>query len=154
MARLDEIIEAVDALDPFERKRLAALLAAKKRGDDGQLSRQEQYVADAVREITRRRLPSLALIDLGLRPQAAELFDFLDNQIEGLREPQIAALVTLCLSALADHLQNRGSPVPVTPKTLLANIPHMARAVDRAYPGYHRAGILRVLVSAVVDTAA
>jgi len=156
MGRPEEILEALDALPPAERRQFHALLAQSKRsrGDDGVFSREERYLADALFQITRNRLPNKALIDLGLRPKTIELFDYLENQIADLREPQIAELTRLCISALADHLQARRSPVPVTSKTLLEHMGRISLAVERAYPGYHRAGILKMLVLSVTDTAA
>lgn len=140
---VEELAAAVLALDPDERKQFEGLIAPV----DTALSRRSQYVADAVYEITGQRPALRVLRSSGkIDRRTRELFEWFGTQIDGFNETQIDALVSLTLKAVAYHMEHRSEPIKITPKSLLDNTANVAAAMDRAYPGYHKAGILYRLV--------
>ena|SRR5262252_4446368 len=148
MNTLDDILEAVQSLDTFDRRQLDARLADMKRSARKEgFDRRQQYVADALFEATHQRLPVQRLIDLGFIPFCDDLYAYLGDQIDSLQEGQIKALVVLCLQLLADHLRQRSKkPINVDISSMFRNKAYVYTAMELAFPGYWRARILYRLV--------
>lgn len=139
----EDIAAQIRLLDPYERRQLDSLLASEK-DEAKQLPREAQYLVEAIFEISRVRPPLAQLRKMQIINHTNELFDWLGDQITGLREVQIAGLVLVCLKAIAYDLRRR--KLSVDPAALLAEIPRIGLAMDRAYPGYWEARMLHRLV--------
>jgi len=137
------ILAAIEALDPYERRQFQA--AYSQLGvDKRNLSREAQYVANGLVEITRRHHRVAEYRDWKIDSRTAEIYAYLGDQIEGLAEPQIEGLILLCLKALAALL--KAEKRPVSAATLLDRIGDLGLAMDRAFPGYWSSRLLYRLV--------
>jgi len=137
------ILAAIEALDPYDRRQFHA--AYSQLGvDKRHLSREQQYVANGLAEITRRHLTVAQYRDIKIDSRTAEIYAYLGDQIDGLAEPQIEGLILLCLKALAALL--RWEKRPVSAATLLDRIGDLGVAMERAFPGYWSSRLLYRLV--------
>jgi hypothetical protein len=140
----EEILAAIQQLDAADRRQLDALLVADK--DDGRnLTRPQQYVADAIQEICRIRPPLAQLRKLGISARTNDLFDWLGDQTTGLTETQVYGLVLICIKAIARDLDRRQRPHD-DPAALLDGIHHVGLAMDHSFPGYWASNLLYRLV--------
>jgi len=109
----EQILDAIEQLTADDRRyfneQLESRLSAAKDGGRN-LTRPQQYVADAIQEICRIRPPLAQLRKLGISARTNDLFDWLGDQTTGLTETQVYGLVLLCIKAIARDLDRRGRP--------------------------------------------
>jgi hypothetical protein len=141
---LDDIIAAIEGLDRYERDRIEAKLADLKGGNRSPLSREAQYVADALFDITRIHVAVVQLRKLQIDVQTIALYDWFGEQISGLNETQRCGLVLLCIRAIAAYYAARD--LKADTKSLLDGLSDISRIMNIAYPGYWRSGLLPLLV--------
>jgi hypothetical protein len=145
---IDDIMAAIAALEPYERQQFESHYAAFKEGNQRELSRATQYVADAISEICRINLSPARWRKLGIDARSSEFYDWLGDQLTGLNETQIKGLVRVCLRVVAAYL--RGAEdyrrAPVDPAALLEGLKLIGLAMDVAFPGYWESRILYRLV--------
>ena len=95
------------------------------------------------------RLPMGALGNLA--PKYAEESEAVRELLLSRIKPQLNAVQCLklgqvCGAAMADFVG--GWAAPLGPKLLLRNVSRVPEAIEGAYPGYLRAGMLRLLIDA------
>lgn len=147
-----QIYDEIQQLTAGERARLLSNLKFQENNaNTHDFSREEQCVFDALMQLSGVRIPKNKFLEkYGTKKfsgSVQELYGFIDSYRRFLRQPQINGLAFLCLRCLAQDLRRR--ELPVTPKVLLDNLSILPYAVDRAFPGYMRAGMLHKVVGAV-----
>jgi hypothetical protein len=147
---LNDLYEKIQELTSEERVRLLANLNMdiSKQKTSEPLNREETAVLDALMRAADVSIPDpIFLKSFGksaFRASASDVIAFARGGKTIMRAPELAELIYLCMRCLAKHLRSR--EIPATPKVMMENMSLMPAAVDRAYPGYAKAGMLHALV--------
>jgi hypothetical protein len=145
------------ALDPEERANLLALIEHKEAQAPFQPSRADDEVWTALIRVSPPGAAPWRKLDGFLKDkqhgvpvkawrEAVAALGAFAAEVAPVRrrDEDRAALVDLALDCLAADLKH--AEIQVTPKALLAALPQLHRAIDRAFPGYAQAGLLPRLI--------
>jgi hypothetical protein len=147
--RAAEVLAALPKLSDAELDEVVRRVAFLRKGKTSSPTESYNWLIDgAVAELKRRGLSGY--LPKTVWPSQQTIVRIQDHLSEGLGkvssgvERQATAL--LAVRTLCDYLIKIN--IPLTPKTVLANLDKIPQALEDSFPGYWRAGLLMACVSA------
>ena len=149
MTTADEIIEAVGSLTGSERNQIRAVLALLAPGDAEATRGQSdatEMLWNAVRTVVGPHFQTLGVVKkMGfgskVRIGAEATANYTTRYMPKLTHTERIAAYRHMVRALLVWMEGRN--MPITPKTVAYSLATLPEAVDRQFPGYAEAGMLR-----------